>query len=78
MMFFWWAVSCLLDQTCSKLVVFGGLDTETVYADIYILDLATMQWTVGPSLATGRVGMSCTLYDDGFLSWGGKESIWEH
>ncbi|GJJ70271.1 hypothetical protein EMPS_02620 [Entomortierella parvispora] len=63
------------DQTCSKLVVFGGQDSETIFSDIYILELATMQWTVGPSPSNGRVGMSCTMYDDGFLSWGGASDV---
>jgi hypothetical protein len=62
-----------IDQSCTKLVVFAGENIDSFFADIYVLDMATMEWTMGPSSGDGRLGMTCTMYDDGFLAWGGKK-----
>lgn len=53
------------------MVVFGGQNDNGSLSDIYILDMKTLVWTRGPSIATGRLGMACAMYDDGFLTWGG-------
>ncbi|KAI1316535.1 hypothetical protein EDD11_009874 [Mortierella claussenii] len=64
--------ACLaMDQNNSKLAVYGGRADDNLLRDIFVLDLASMQWSKGPSSADGRVGMACIMYDDGFLVWGG-------
>lgn len=53
-------------------MVYGGQITDGLLGDIYVLNLNTLVWKRGPSSSDGRVGMACTIYDDGFLVWGGK------
>ncbi|KAF9406416.1 Homocysteine S-methyltransferase 1, partial [Podila epigama] len=59
-----------IDTANDKLVIYGGQVTEGLLGDIHILDMNTMQWSSGPSTIDGRVGMACTIYEDGFLVWG--------
>ncbi|KAG0199309.1 hypothetical protein BGX33_011734 [Mortierella sp. NVP41] len=57
-----------------KMVVFGGsLKDDVQLGDIYILDVPTMTWTQGPSVAASqnRSGMACTVGGDNFVAWGG-------
>ncbi|KAF8951571.1 acyl-CoA-binding domain-containing protein 4, partial [Entomortierella lignicola] len=58
------------DQNNSKLIVYGGQSSQDFLGDIYILDLNSLEWTKGPS-TDSRIGMACTMFDDGFLVWGG-------
>lgn len=53
-------------------MVYGGQITEGLLGDLYVLNLNTLEWKRGPSSTDGRVGMACTIYDDGFLVWGGN------
>ncbi|KAG0347450.1 hypothetical protein BG004_007690 [Podila humilis] len=64
--------SCMaIDATNDRLVVYGG-QNEEVLGDIYVLDLNSLVWSMGPSSTDGRVGMACTIHDDGLLVWGGS------
>ncbi|KAG0252831.1 hypothetical protein BG011_006719 [Mortierella polycephala] len=66
--------SCMtIDQENSKLVIFGGQDEDIVFGDIHVLDLITMEWTVGPLAIEGRIAMACAQHEDGFLAWGGAK-----
>ncbi|KAG0011453.1 hypothetical protein BGZ82_002999, partial [Podila clonocystis] len=62
-----------IDEVNDNIVVYGGQITEGLLGDIYVLDLNTLVWKRGPSSTDGRVGMACTIYDDGFLVWGGAK-----
>ncbi|KAF9178924.1 acyl-CoA-binding domain-containing protein 4 [Haplosporangium sp. Z 767] len=62
-----------IDQENTKLVIFGGQDENSVFGDIHVLDLITMEWTVGPPASEGRIAMACAQYEDGFLAWGGAK-----
>ncbi|KAG0316893.1 hypothetical protein BGZ97_006207 [Linnemannia gamsii] len=65
--------ACMVtDKDNNRVVVFGGQNDNGSLSDIYILDMKTLVWTRGPSIATGRLGMACAMYDDGFLTWGGS------
>ncbi|KAF8948546.1 Leucine-zipper-like transcriptional regulator 1 [Haplosporangium gracile] len=64
--------ACMVtDKDNNRVVVFGGQNTNGSLADIYVLDMKTLIWTRGPSIGTGRLGMACAIYNDGFLTWGG-------
>ncbi|KAG0277419.1 hypothetical protein BGZ95_005972 [Linnemannia exigua] len=59
-----------------KMVVFGGNDLAGVAkADIYILDVTTLEWTVGKAAdpALARSNMACGVSGDSFVSWGGEK-----
>ncbi|KAF9025683.1 hypothetical protein BGZ52_008803 [Haplosporangium bisporale] len=62
-----------IDEANDNLVVYGGQVTEGLLGDIYVLNLNTLEWKRGPSSSDGRVGMACTIHDDGFLVWGGAK-----
>ncbi|KAK3843923.1 MAG: hypothetical protein J3R72DRAFT_95653 [Linnemannia gamsii] len=58
-----------------KMIVFGGNDLAGVAkADIYILDVTTLEWTVGKAAdpAQARSNMACGVSGDSFVSWGGN------
>ncbi|KAF9313020.1 hypothetical protein BG003_005684 [Podila horticola] len=62
------------DATGKRLVVFGGFDSVApALSDIYILNVATMQWTRGPDAgnAVARAAPSCGIDHDLFIVWGG-------
>ncbi|KAF9286893.1 hypothetical protein BGZ74_001208 [Mortierella antarctica] len=63
----------VIDKANDNIVVYGGQNTDGLLGDIYVLDLDTLVWKQGPSSNDGRVGMACTMYDDGFLVWGGAK-----
>ncbi|KFH73037.1 hypothetical protein MVEG_00262 [Podila verticillata NRRL 6337] len=62
-----------IDEANDNLVVYGGQVAEGLLGDIYVLNLNTLEWKRGPSSSDGRVGMACTIHDDGFLVWGGAK-----
>ncbi|KAF9308857.1 hypothetical protein BG003_010504 [Podila horticola] len=62
-----------IDEANDNIVVYGGQITDGLLGDIYVLNLNTLVWKRGPSSSDGRVGMACTIYDDGFLVWGGAK-----
>jgi hypothetical protein len=60
----------------TKMVLFGGSDGTGVtpsFGDIYILDVATFNWTKGETLGTGRFGSACAVSGDYFIIWGGDK-----
>ncbi|KAF9314526.1 hypothetical protein BGZ91_005980 [Linnemannia elongata] len=64
--------ACMVtDKDNNRVVVFGGQNTNGSLSDIYVLDMNTLVWTRGPGSGTGRIGMACAMYNDGFLTWGG-------
>ncbi|KAG0096906.1 acyl-CoA-binding domain-containing protein 4 [Podila epicladia] len=70
---------CMIsDATGKRLVVFGGFNAVATPAlsDIYVLDVATMQWQKGPDAgsAVARAAPSCGIDHDFFIVWGGGYS----
>jgi hypothetical protein len=65
-------VECLysLAYNGAKMIVFGGRTPDKISGDLYILDVATMTWTQGPS-SDPRTGMVCSVSGDNFVAWGG-------
>ncbi|KAF9584843.1 Acyl-CoA-binding domain-containing protein 5 [Lunasporangiospora selenospora] len=63
------------DESNSRVVLFGGQDTDGTKLDIFILNVDTLHWAQGASPRDGRVGFVCALYEDGFLVWGGAKDI---
>ncbi|KAG0055806.1 hypothetical protein BGZ83_007386 [Gryganskiella cystojenkinii] len=63
------------DATGSRLVVFGGLNqlVQPALSDIYVLDVASMQWKKGPDAGSSvsRAAPSCGIDHDFFIVWGG-------
>ncbi|KAF9313019.1 hypothetical protein BG003_005683 [Podila horticola] len=66
------------DATGKRLVVFGGFNATAVpgLSDIYVLDVATMQWQKGPDAGSdvARGAPSCGIDHDFFIVWGGGYS----
>ncbi|KAF9361960.1 hypothetical protein BGX34_006798 [Mortierella sp. NVP85] len=60
----------------TKMVFFGGYDDglDVAFGDIFVLDVATLTWTKGPSVpANDRRGKSaCAASGDYFISWLGR------
>ncbi|KAG0243990.1 hypothetical protein BGX31_010025 [Mortierella sp. GBA43] len=58
-----------------KIIMYGGYSTllHTTFSDLYILDVATLTWTAGPSLPieNSRYGASCGVSNDQLIVWGG-------
>ncbi|KAI8358636.1 hypothetical protein B0O80DRAFT_441149 [Mortierella sp. GBAus27b] len=58
-----------------KIVLAGGYsgDTSASLGDIYILDMATLTWKVGPSIATeySRSGSACGVSNNQLIMWSG-------
>ncbi|KAF9090812.1 hypothetical protein BGX23_005684 [Mortierella sp. AD031] len=65
-----------------KLIAYGGYHDEenektvgwTKSNKIYILDVATFTWSVGPTAPEGRAYMACASSGDYFVAWGGYTS----
>ncbi|KAF8941407.1 hypothetical protein BGZ58_009490 [Dissophora ornata] len=59
----------------SKMVLFGGATALGPARDIYVLDVASLNWTRGPdaSPSNARVGQSCAASYDAFIVWGGYD-----
>ncbi|KAG0203344.1 hypothetical protein BGX33_009162 [Mortierella sp. NVP41] len=65
-----------------KLIAYGGYHDEknekavgwTKSNKIYILDVATFTWSVGPPAPEGRAYMACASSGDYFVAWGGYTS----
>ncbi|KAF9903178.1 hypothetical protein EC991_004086 [Linnemannia zychae] len=62
----------------TKMIVFGGqraTDWKAI-SGIFILDLATMEWSSGTSapLQEARQSMACTVSGDYFIAWGGSNT----
>ncbi|KAG0213183.1 hypothetical protein BGX33_003106 [Mortierella sp. NVP41] len=58
----------------NQVVVFGGFDENgTELGDIYVLDVATLQWTAGGNGGTtvARGYAACGMSDSLFVAWGG-------
>ncbi|KAI8359549.1 hypothetical protein B0O80DRAFT_440519 [Mortierella sp. GBAus27b] len=68
---------CLLSAyEGTKLVLFGGrvgIIPSQSYRDIYILDLTTMVWTLGPIVPEndGRYSAACGISNEQLVVWGG-------
>ncbi|KAF9431622.1 hypothetical protein BGZ76_011920 [Entomortierella beljakovae] len=56
----------------TKIVVFGGKLDNGYARDIWILDIASLTWTQGPSWTEPRVSSTCTIAGSTFISWGGS------
>ncbi|OAQ22198.1 hypothetical protein K457DRAFT_37218 [Linnemannia elongata AG-77] len=54
----------------AKMIVFGGTVIGKIYGSLYILDVPTMTWSLGPS-SQPRMAMSCSVSGDNFIVWGG-------
>ncbi|KAF9365883.1 hypothetical protein BGX34_007690, partial [Mortierella sp. NVP85] len=63
----------------SKMVLFGGFapGRTNVLPDIYVLDVATMEWTQGPDVVTTsrRAEAACGYSNDQFIAWGGRSMV---
>ncbi|KAG0290969.1 hypothetical protein BGZ97_006024 [Linnemannia gamsii] len=62
----------------TKIVLFGGVDsTSSGLADIYFLDVATMEWTAGKTggAGVGRAYAACAVTNDRFVAWGGATRV---
>lgn len=55
--------------------MFGGGYNGTEVGTLYLLDVATMMWTQGPS-SQPRKGMACTVSGNFFVVWGGTNNQW--
>ncbi|KAF9986204.1 hypothetical protein BGZ75_002084 [Mortierella antarctica] len=61
----------------SKVVVFGGrLDNGGYAKDLWVLDVATLTWTQGPSWVEPRMSTTCTVAGSMFIAWGGSNGLW--
>ncbi|KAG0307627.1 hypothetical protein BGZ98_010224 [Dissophora globulifera] len=63
----------------SKAILFGGVSptgTDTL-DDIYVLDIATLVWTKGPSagMVDGRAKAACGVSNQQLVVWGGINSV---
>ncbi|KAF9361963.1 hypothetical protein BGX34_006801 [Mortierella sp. NVP85] len=59
----------------TKIVFFGGYDESNIaFADIFVLDVATLTWTKGPSAPADdrRANSACAASGDYFISWCGE------
>ncbi|KAK3819714.1 MAG: hypothetical protein J3Q66DRAFT_367791 [Benniella sp.] len=59
----------------TKMVFFGGFNESNIaFADIFVLDVATLTWTKGPSASANdrRANSACAASGDYFISWCGK------
>ncbi|KAF8941423.1 hypothetical protein EDD21DRAFT_427215 [Dissophora ornata] len=63
----------------SELVLFGGYNATAniTLNDIYIFDVAKLQWTRGPDVdpMNARAGAACAAPNDYFVAWGGYSSL---
>ncbi|KAF9567711.1 hypothetical protein EC968_003170 [Mortierella alpina] len=60
----------------SKVVVFGGrLDNGGYAKDLWVLDVATLTWTQGPSWVEPRISTTCTVAGSMFIAWGGSNGL---
>ncbi|KAK3819653.1 MAG: hypothetical protein J3Q66DRAFT_335153 [Benniella sp.] len=63
----------------SKMVLFGGFapGRANVLSDIYVLDVATLEWTQGPDVVTTsrRAEAACGYSHDQFIAWGGRNMV---
>ncbi|KAK3822685.1 MAG: hypothetical protein J3Q66DRAFT_133702 [Benniella sp.] len=62
------------------LIVYGGRITSgattlLISAELYILNLTSMVWTLGNESAASRIYAVCTIYNGTFLSWGGSDTL---
>ncbi|KAG0280620.1 hypothetical protein BGZ96_001504 [Linnemannia gamsii] len=65
------ADSCMVSAyNGAKMIVFGGRSSGQVSGMLYILDVATMTWTQGPS-SQPRMAAACSVSGDNFVVWGG-------
>ncbi|CAO3566265.1 unnamed protein product [Mortierella alpina] len=60
----------------TKVVVFGGrLDNGGYAKDLWVLDVATLTWSQGPSWVEPRVSTTCTVAGSTFIAWGGSNGL---
>jgi len=56
----------------------GGRNAGDMYqnylAELFILDLNTLVWTRAQDYSSPRLNAVCTIYNNTFISWGGKIS----
>ncbi|KAF9152042.1 hypothetical protein BG015_005868 [Linnemannia schmuckeri] len=65
------ADSCMVSAySGAKMVVFGGRSSGKISGSLYILDVPTMTWSLGPS-SQPRMAMVCSVSGDNFIVWGG-------
>ncbi|KAF9105630.1 hypothetical protein BGX29_011835 [Mortierella sp. GBA35] len=66
---------CLVEAyNGTKMVLFGGTNqADTTLGEIYILDVATLTWTVGKTggATVSRMYSSCAVTNDMFVAYGG-------
>lgn len=72
--------SCLVAANGgSQMVLFGGYSatTNTTLGDIYILDVATSTWRMGPSapISDRRRTPACAISNGYFIAWGGGAEV---
>ncbi|KAF9365739.1 hypothetical protein BGX34_008604 [Mortierella sp. NVP85] len=72
--------SCLVAANGgSQMILFGGYSktTNVTSGDIYILDVATSTWKVGPSvpIPDRRQTPACAVSNDQFIAWGGNAAV---
>lgn len=72
--------SCLVAANGgSQMVLFGGYSkaTNVTLSNIYILDVATSTWTIGPSapISDRRQTPACAVSNDHFIAWGGDTIV---
>ncbi|KAF9122802.1 hypothetical protein BGW39_009483 [Mortierella sp. 14UC] len=63
--------SCMISAyNGAKMLLFGGGVDGAEIGTLFILDVATMTWSRGPS-SQPRKGMACAVSGDNFVVWGG-------
>ncbi|KAK3805869.1 MAG: hypothetical protein J3Q66DRAFT_375610 [Benniella sp.] len=72
--------SCLVPANGgSQMILFGGYSktTNVTLGDIYILDVATSTWKMGPSvpIPDRRQTPACAVSNDHFIAWGGNAAV---
>ncbi|KAI8601586.1 hypothetical protein EDD21DRAFT_374094 [Dissophora ornata] len=55
----------------SKFYLFGGANSNAVFNDLYIYDVATNGWTTGTASNSGRAKMACAVAGSTLIVWGG-------
>ncbi|KAI8361896.1 hypothetical protein B0O80DRAFT_492938 [Mortierella sp. GBAus27b] len=60
----------------SKMILYGGatIENTVIYSDVFVLDVATMNWTKGPQHPTkqGLTNTACAYSNDFLITWGGQ------
>ncbi|KAF9152040.1 hypothetical protein BG015_005866 [Linnemannia schmuckeri] len=68
------AGSCMVSaHSGTKMLLFGGMHNGNYSDNLYILDVATMKWSLGAKYQP-RSGAACSVSGDYFIVWGGTAS----